>query len=759
MKNQEDVFLDNTVMSESERNSVLVEDKEELEESQEPREIIDNNNVVIKSDMVVIIGVTLLPEKNVNKDNQLKKEKVQNLDDFKGSDDPNEKYLKVKKVPLIFSLEKKEKKRITKEYVDFKSFENGLIKIYVVKIVNMKRKSVDDGDDNEEKIQKKLEKISIIDKFILVYGANFQKCEIFDDLGNCLGKDKLYNNYFKINILENDFFDYKEKLINIPQYVPQLQIICNFFQKFFCYFKKIKERVMIILKSVNVKSLFIYTLYNKLQMKNIKNVSAKITTEYINQITFKDCLDCIIFYSNDIEAKLNQLILDENISNVFQFKFDDTFKMLREFSITKEFEYIKNQFLSYFILEYDFNKLKSIYNKTNLDFAITILYKKLIFKIRDYFLNCYFFCCLEKIEIETLINGNKNKFIYYVCIECTCIVCVKCFKYHEAHSNHLFKSNLFENEDLTSKLIAQQKSAISKNIELEFKNKLGSKILKREFVMLLDFIKALVTDYFIKKLSPYKSADAFVNLKNKVINKEFIESFTSFFNKAGPSIKDEILTYGQDNDSTKLNVLKELNKDKLKILNRSLIEEVAVNISSYDKSSLKLNNGYIFDNDTNHDNMNSFLSHRYSPKMIFRDLFLTKKFNNNFLETYFFPKKIVKTLSKIENNGNDGIINLGIKRANLLAQKSLFKNREEHTNNENLNSKLNKKRQNLAEIEIKAFERELSILTKIIDELSILEDSENDFTKLDLLIVFLEDIITKIINFGSFITDQDLNTN
>ena len=32
MKNQEDVFLDNTVMSESERNSVLVEDKEELEE-------------------------------------------------------------------------------------------------------------------------------------------------------------------------------------------------------------------------------------------------------------------------------------------------------------------------------------------------------------------------------------------------------------------------------------------------------------------------------------------------------------------------------------------------------------------------------------------------------------------------------------------------------------------------------------------------------------------------------------------------------
>ena len=78
--------------------------------------------------------------------------------------------------------------------------------------------------------------------------------------------------------------------------------------------------------------------------------------------------------------------------------------------------------------------------------------------------------------------------------------------------------------------------------------------------------------------------------------------------------------------------------------------------------------------------------------MIFRDLFLTKKFNNNFLETYFFPKKIVKTLSKIENNGNDGIINLGIKRANLLAQKSLFKNREEHTNNENLNSKLNKKR-------------------------------------------------------------------
>lgn len=168
MKNQEDVFLDNTVMSESERNSVLVEDKEELEESQEPREIIDNNNVVIKSDMVVIIGVTLLPEKNVNKDNQLKKEKVQNLDDFKGSDDPNEKYLKVKKVPLIFSLEKKEKKRITKEYVDFKSFENGLIKIYVVKIVNMKRKSVDDGDDNEEKIQKKLEKISIIDKFILV---------------------------------------------------------------------------------------------------------------------------------------------------------------------------------------------------------------------------------------------------------------------------------------------------------------------------------------------------------------------------------------------------------------------------------------------------------------------------------------------------------------------------------------------------------------------------------------------------------------
>ena len=46
----------------------------------------------------------------------------------------------------------------------------------------------------------------------------------------------------------------------------------QFFQKFFCYFKKIKERVMIILKSVNVKSLFIYTLYNKLQMKNASMV-------------------------------------------------------------------------------------------------------------------------------------------------------------------------------------------------------------------------------------------------------------------------------------------------------------------------------------------------------------------------------------------------------------------------------------------------------------------------------------------------------
>ena len=75
----------------------------------------------------------------------------------------------------------------------------------------MTRKSLDDGDDNDGKIQKK--------KFRL-YKKNFQFIdlvfyfEIFDHLGNCTGKDKIYN-YFNINIIDNYFFFYKEKLIKI----------------------------------------------------------------------------------------------------------------------------------------------------------------------------------------------------------------------------------------------------------------------------------------------------------------------------------------------------------------------------------------------------------------------------------------------------------------------------------------------------------------------------------------------------------------
>ena len=143
----------------------------------------------------------------------------------------------------------------------------------------MTRKSLDDGDDNDGKIQKK--KFRLYKKIFQFIDLVFY-FEIFDHLGNCTGKDKIYN-YFKINIIDNYFFFYKEKLINIP--------LSFLYSKLSAIFKKKiyeKKEFMIILKNVNLKSLFIYTLYNKLQMKNIKNFSAKITNEYINYVTLKD---------------------------------------------------------------------------------------------------------------------------------------------------------------------------------------------------------------------------------------------------------------------------------------------------------------------------------------------------------------------------------------------------------------------------------------------------------------------------------------
>ena len=102
--------------------------------------------------------------------------------------------MKIKKVPSILLLEKKG--------LQNKMWFND----------NMTRKSLDDGDDNDGKIQKKKFRLYKIFFYFIDLVFYF---EIFDHLGNCTGKDKIYN-YFKINIIDNYFFFYKEKLINIP---------------------------------------------------------------------------------------------------------------------------------------------------------------------------------------------------------------------------------------------------------------------------------------------------------------------------------------------------------------------------------------------------------------------------------------------------------------------------------------------------------------------------------------------------------------
>jgi hypothetical protein len=806
-KEDKNIYIDSTIKSRSLDNSINanIEGEDKIEEKQ-PELITIKPKIM--SDMINIPGVTILPKKE-----DKKKSEKSELDKV-GEIDPN-KCIKISKdIPFIYSFINKESRFHRKINYFETGIENGLTNIYSIKLVNMvnsvKKKGLDEDLTEDENKMAKSNNNNIPNyqslpksKYILLLGSSILKSEIYDEQGYKIGKDLITMDYIKISVEENNFNEYEEKMQNIVEFNEPIKIITNYFHTFYTFFKKIKENVIVSLKNVNLQSFFSYILFQELDKKKMNLANVKDLNKVIDKLTFEECFLNIHKYASFVETQIvNLLLSDEEVNNLDIHSVDHgQLILLREFCIIKDIENLESYLKDFLFLEYSSEKVKKYFaNDDSKNYIQYVFITKLINKMKNYFLYTFYFCCFERNKLnDPEVKKLKKDKKFSICLLCNCVICEKCINFHLDHKEELIQFDSFEPDPILEKLASGQKNTFRDKIELSFRKK---KVYRRKYILLLDYVKILVSEYICKELILIRANEGFPAFIQEAINKQefkdlFLQSYN--INKDEPMLKKLLIDREEDKNPCfkrlQSNFFKIKKKEKFQegqLFNRKIVEDIAVGIISQGKTSLKFVSKSNLYNEFNTPYMNVYMAHRYSPKMIYRDIFFRKKKVNNFLERYIFPLLNERILTNdIKNDDTNESIHLNLFNKNsrktdfnekILSSKVMLINDFNNSINDNrkilneshlsritsqgrdytqndleMSRKDSKVRSISNRFSHRKEETESSLFEKILKETSHMENvAKANFPKLKILIAFLEDFTKKIENYGIVLRDEEL---
>ena len=556
-----DIFLDTTIKSEA------IEDEKEEEEiklieivakpvikTEMSKPIETVAKPVITNVMILIPGVTVIPKLG-------KKFFNSNLED------EEDQIILHNNIPSIFTLDNKYIKIHEQEkFKDVSILNNGLVNIYSIKIISqckivqIEHDLIDDQRESNAKLTNRFVsalniKVKVnqkdynrLDKYVLIYGSVLKKCDKFDDQGYKIEKDKLTLDFLKINILNFNFEELKSSLKNIKLYINPIQNLTSYFNNFFTFFKGINENVITTLKNINLKTFFLYTIYNNLD--DIITASSNDVKNVIENLTFENCYNSIIRFASFVETKIVNEYLNDDVINKFDFKIVELIDVIKDYSIYSEYETLKAHFLDYLLFEYTPDIKKYFLQEETRNHLQFVFFRNLVLKMKNYFLNIFIFCCFVKSHFDDeLLKKNKQENNFYLCFECKSVVCVRCLKYHQEHKDDLCKFDVFEIDDLTKRIASELRTKQREKLENCFKKKIDN---KRKYIILLDFVKVIISDYLAKKLLIFRQSEESFNIfKNfSVNNKSFIDLFLLHYNKnAETPFLNVIFNFKEDDHS------------------------------------------------------------------------------------------------------------------------------------------------------------------------------------------------------------------